>query len=883
MGNVTPMMQQYLNAKQQTPDAVLLFRMGDFYELFYDDAKIAAEVLGIALTSREKGENAIPMAGFPHPALENYLDKLIRAGYRVAIADQVEDPKLAKGLVKREITRIVTAGTLTDEGLLDPQTHNYLAAIAWDKRATDPASPCGLAWIDLSTGQFYASEVPLGSITDELARIDPVEILFREDGPRPNLAPNKRCTLTARPPWEFDPTQGREALAKQFGTKNLAGFGWEHDTLAIGAAAAVLHYLQETQRANLGHIDRLLPYQQSETMQIDEATRASLELTRTMREGRRDGALIGVLDRTSTASGSRLLAEWLANPLTDPKRINDRLDAVEELIESQRLIGDLQDLLKRSYDLERLLAKVNTGRANPRDLGNVTQTLQVLPKIKAKLTGRKCRRLSHLERELDLCPQLRAELEEALAEECPVNAREGNLIRSGFSEELDSLRELASGGRQWIAEYQQSEIDRTGLTKLKIGFNKVQGYYLEVPNTQREKVPDDYIRTATTKNAERYYTPALKEYQEKVLTAEDQAKELEYSLFLELRDAVAEASRRLQDTARILAELDVLCCLATIALQRSYCRPQLVEQPVLEISAGRHPVLDARSEAGSFVPNDSQAHPEKGQLLLITGPNMAGKSTYIRQVALITLMAQIGSYVPATQAKIGIADRIFARVGASDEISRGQSTFMVEMTETARILHHATERSLVILDEIGRGTSTYDGVSLAWAIVEHLHQHTRCRTFFATHYHELTSLAEELQRVENLSVSVQEWQNEVVFLHKIVPGAAHKSYGLHVAKLAGVPPSVIQRAAAILADLESDPLHKGSQHPKPAVDSAAIKLLPLPSRPDSGPQRSLFSTEEHPLIDCLRELDLEGWTPEQALRQLLHWQQELQAEDSKTS
>jgi len=926
-------MQQYEDAKRACPEALLLFRMGDFYELFHEDAKTAARILNLALTSREKGENAVPMAGFPHHQLEAYLARLIAVGMRVAICDQVEDAKQAQGLVKRAVTRVVTPGTLTDEALLDPRENNYLAAVVIElgrprNGHRGSTAVAGLAWAELSTGRFFSTQIPLNRLADELARIAPAECLVSDDeatrdaylaavsartsrypdgmGLRPAKSPESRNGVhprlaaasdasaasdtaaepkgaaktappnsggewptTWRPAWAFALATAKEKLNRQFGTATLEGFGFDEaaESLALRAAGAILDYLAETQRSGLDHLHRLLPARQGSTVEIDPATRRSLELTRTMRDGRRDHSLLGVLDQTVTAMGSRLLADWVANPLCQREPLDSRLEAVAELVAQPGLSADLREALKKIYDVERLVARVITGRTSPRDLAFVGRTLRQLPTFKARLTARSSARLNQLEAEIDLLPDLRAELEQALAEDCPLAAREGGFIREGYRADLDSLRELAAGGKQWIAAYQAAEQARTGIPTLKVGFNKVFGYYLEITNVHREKIPAEYIRKQTVKNAERYITPELKEYEEKVLTADEKSKELEYQLFLELRERVARTARRLQATAAALAEIDVLVTLAEIARERGYCRPVLEDRPVLTIVDGRHPVLDALDPAGTFVPNDVACDPDGAVLLLITGPNMAGKSTYIRQAALITLLAQIGSFVPARAATIGLADRIFARVGASDELSRGQSTFMVEMTETARILNTATARSLVILDEIGRGTSTYDGVSLAWAVVEHLHERVGCRTLFATHYHELADLERSAPGVKNLTVSVREWNDEVIFLHKIVDGAADKSYGIQVARLAGVPREVIDRAKEILGELEENHLDQ----------RGGSKLAQRRGRTSSGRlQLTLFGPAEHPLLDKVRQLDLEAISPREALRLLETWQEELQ-------
>lgn len=865
------MMRQYEEAKAACGDALLLFRMGDFYELFHDDAKICAKVLGLTLTSRDKSENAIPMAGFPFHQLEGYLAKLIRQGYRVAVCDQVEDPREAKGIVRREITRIVTAGTLTDEALLDPLQNNLLVAV-YSTRPGKTDGPVGLAWTELSTGRFEAGVFTRHQIHDELARLEPSEVILRDDDGLLS-AKDSEWTVTLRPAWQFSPEEAQRQLCRHFGVKNLEGMGWDEqaDAAAIGAAGAVLAYLQETQRTSLGHLRQVLPFRQGQTLEIDAATRRSLELTHTMRDRERAGSLLAVLDQTCTSMGSRLLASWLSAPLLDIGEITHRHQAVGELLSDNRLRSKLRQHLDGIYDLERLLGRVATGRASPRDLRQVGNTLGKLPEIKRLMTERASERLRCLERELVLCEALRDKLLAALQDECPLHLRDGGFIREGFNPRLDELRQLATGGKQWIAEYQAKQIEETGISSLKVGYNKVFGYYLEVTNVHRDKIPDHFVRKQTLKNAERYITDELKQYETKVLSADEQALALETELFQELRDEVAASLVQLQSIALILAEWDVLAGLAELAKKQNYACPEICESNELEIVEGRHPVLDSMSAKGTFVPNDCQIGGSHGAVMLITGPNMAGKSTYIRQVALITLMAQLGSFVPAKRARIGVADRIFARVGASDELSRGQSTFMVEMVETARILNTATERSLVILDEIGRGTSTYDGLSLAWAIVEHIHDVLEARTLFATHYHELTQLEKSLPGVRNFNVAVKEWDENIVFLHRIVPGGADKSYGIHVARLAGIPFQVNERAKDILAQLEADHVnHRGDS-----------KITPPRRRADAPIQLTLFEFGEHPVVEKLKALSVSEITPIQALQLLEQWQAELA--DASTS
>lgn len=886
-------MQRYLEVKAQHPEAILLFRMGDFYELFYEDAVVASKTVGLTLTSRDKGStNPIPMAGFPYHQLDGYLQKLVRAGFRAAICDQTEDPKLAKGLVKRDVTRVVTPGTLTEDSLLDPRESNFLACVFPTKEV------CGLAWLEVSTGRFQIADLSADAIVDEIARIHPAECLIPDNAHEvpviQELMQMSGMLVSNRPPWSFAADQCKRGLLEQFQTRSLSGFDIDDDTPAVTAAGALLEYVRETQKSGLAHITKLEPYRRGTTLLIDEATRRSLELTRTLRDGQRDGSLLDVIDETVTPMGARLLGEWLSNPLTDPARINLRLDSVEELTTDAVFCRELREQLQEAYDLQRLTARVATGRCSPRDLSCLAKTLALLPKLKAKLSGRTARRLVELEGRLDLCPEIRSDIEQSLVDEPPLLTSDGGMIREGYHAQLDEWRDLARGGKDWITKYQAEEIERTGIPNLKVGFNRVFGYYLECTAAQADKVPADYIRKQTLKNYERFITPQLKEYEEKVLKAEGQAIQLEQELFNGLRERIAVQSARLREVAEVLAEIDTLTGLATLAVSARYCRPEITDEPVLDIRDGRHPVLDRLKPSGEFVPNDVRMGKTKrgdsqvsktsvatgangeadetlastdgsqksdikpGIMQLITGPNMAGKSTYIRQAALLTIMAQMGSFVPARAASIGIADRIFARVGASDELGKGQSTFMVEMTETARILNAATKQSLVILDEIGRGTSTYDGISLAWAITEYLHDVTACRTMFATHYHELTQLTTSLKDCVNWNVAVREEADDVIFLHKIVPGSADKSYGIHVAQLAGVPRTVLDRAKVILKTLESD-----------QIDEAGKTRLPeRKTKRRNERQLALFEEEEHPVIDELRQMNVNEMTPIAALQEL---------------
>lgn len=808
----TPMMQQYRDAKAKHPDMLLLFRMGDFYELFETDAETAHKVLGLTLTSRDK---EMPMAGFPHHQLESYLHKLLRQGFRVAVCDQVEDASQAKGLVKREVTRVVTPGTITEDDLLDPKANNHLVAIL----PTTAAAPTGLAWLDVSTGQFYAMDVMPDRLREELARLAPAECIGPETQANALSGILQRLAtvpaLSARPDWTFDPKTAKEALGKHFAVSTFAGFGFDDAQACLAAAGALLLYVQEMLKTDVRHIRRLVPYFSNQVLQLDDVTRRSLELTRTLREGERHGSLLAAIDRTVTTMGARLLQQWLLAPLAQREQIEARLDGVTELLEQAPLRDDLRQALNEVNDLQRLTSRASTGRALPRDLAAIGRTLRFLPTIKAKIAARKSAMLRDLEANLELCQDLRATLDAAIVDDPPLSAKEGGLIKPGYARDLDELRDIAKGGKEWITRFQASEITRTGINSLKVGFNQVFGYYIEITHVHTAKVPADYQRKQTLKNAERYITPELKEYEEKVLSAEEKSQAREYEIFLGLRDQVAAQTHRLLQTGEVLAQLDVLAALADLAVSRQYVRPSLSDEPILLIKEGRHPVLDQTLPPGTFVPNDALLGNDDGMFLLITGPNMSGKSTYIRQVALLVLLAQIGSYVPAKSAAIGIVDRIFTRVGASDELSRGQSTFMVEMTEAANILNNASRMSLVILDEIGRGTSTYDGVSLAWAITEYLHNQIGCRSLFATHYHELAQLAETLPNLRNCNVLVREWQEDIVFLHKIAPGSADKSYGIHVARLAGIPGEVLDRASQVLQQLESH--HLDEELPKPRL------------------------------------------------------------------
>ncbi|MHC5033799.1 MAG: DNA mismatch repair protein MutS [Planctomycetota bacterium] len=877
----TPMMKQYSAFKKKHQDAILLFRMGDFYEVFFDDAKVCARDLGLALTSREKGENAIPMAGFPHHAAENYIKRLIRAGHRVAICEQVQDPAEAKGLVERDITRVITAGTLTEEHILDSRSNNFLAAVSvGDSRA-------GLAWVDLSTGKFEVEEVAGDSLGDALQRIRPTECLLpemesaaEEDGHPALLHLPASCLITRRPPWDFASEDGRRRLNSHFGTRSLEGFGCEGMGAALGAAGALMSYLQETQKTAIGHIRKIEPFVGDRYLVLDSTTQRSLELVDVMRgadraypeRAREEGSLLHVLDRTATPMGARLLRRWIITPLRRQEEIEQRLDAVEELSGNGATRRGLSGELRNIYDMERLTTKVYCGRANARDLIALRSSLSRLPKLQELLNGSAAPLLCELREAIDPLPEVAGLIATAIAADPPLAITEGGIIQDGFSPELDELRRVAREGRGWIAQFEAKEAARTAIPSLKVGFNKVFGYYIEVTNTHKDKVPADYIRKQTLKNAERYITPELKDRESSVLGAGERAKELEYELFQQVRQEVSSYTDRLQTTADAVAALDVLVSLSTVAAECSYVRPRIAADASLCIRDGRHPVLEQVLDE-EFVPNDVEMDGRQVSLLVITGPNMSGKSVYIRQTALIVLMAQMGSFVPAREATVGLVDRIFTRVGASDEQRRGQSTFMVEMLEVANILNNATDRSLIILDEVGRGTSTFDGVSIAWATAEYIHNRIGARTLFATHYHELAQLAHTLEGVRNLNVAVREWQNEVVFLHRVVPGATDRSYGIHVAKLAGVPGEVLERSAGILDHLEENAVGPNDE-PRfvPKQDRAgAPASMPRPS----SVQLPLFKPVDSQVREELLSLDADRMTPLEALSKLTEIVQKL--------
>ncbi len=855
-GNVTPVMQQFLDAKSQAPDAILLFRMGDFYETFFEDAVTAAKVLDITLTARDKnGANPIPMAGVPHHALDAYLSKLIEAGFKVAICDQMEDPSKAKGIVKRGITRVVTPGVILDPNNLDADRFNYLAALVFSLNGA------ALAYLDASCGEFRGTRIEDPSLLKgELARIEPAELLIEADAEaslEPYLSLIEGTTVTPCPAASF--TVDREDEA----THLLGLDGPEAPAPDLAAAgSALLRYVRETQRGHMPTLEVLETYEVRDFMVLDETAVTDLELLRTIIGGDRRGTLLWVLDRTKTPMGRRLLKRWVTYPLVRIEAIERRLDAVEELANRGIDREELRNQLDAVADIERLLARIQTGQGNARDLAALGRSLDALRPVRAALQEMKKPALRELAGRIDPLPVLSEQVLGSLVEEPPVSTREGGMFRRGVSDDLDELAGLAKGGREWIARYEAEQREATGITSLKVKFNRVFGYFIEVTHANRHLVPEEgYIRKQTMVNAERFYTVELKEYEEKVLTAQDKQNELEAQLFEDLRDTVAAEARALGLTAGGVAELDALLSLAHVAKEHSYVRPAVDYSGTIDVKEGRHPVVERLLPAKRYVPNDVRLDVESSQLMIVTGPNMAGKSTVMRQVALITIMAQMGSFVPAEAATIGVADRVFTRVGASDALTKGLSTFMVEMNEAAEILRKATKRSLVILDEIGRGTSTYDGLSIAWAVAEYLHDVLGARTMFATHYHELTQLTATKSRVSNWNISVKEFNDEIFFLHKLVEGATNRSYGVQVARLAGVPSPVIGRAKEILASLEdgADP-RKVVRKGRPVRRKAKTGMGDLFTAPATAEPAAPSAVELR-----LASVDPNGLTPLEAL------------------
>jgi DNA mismatch repair protein MutS len=870
---VTPAMRQYLDAKQQYRDAILFFRMGDFYEMFYEDALVAARALELTLTSRSKdGQGtSIPMCGVPHHALDTYLSRLVKKGFRVAICDQVEDPRKAKGIVKREIVRVVSPGTLTDSQHLDERSPAFLLSLF---SGSDPI--IGVALLDLTTGEFscaeYAGPAGLQALADEVMVLRPREIVAAIDLDLNRILLDgaaDRLPVTRVEPWTFEHEAARRTLIDQFRTNGLEGFGLDAHAAAVSAAGALLHYLRDTQKADLAHVRSIAYKTSADCLVIDAVTLKHLEIVESM-DGGREGTLLHEIDRTVTAMAGRLLRAWLLRPLVSLDRIRDRLDAVEEFAFRSTDRGKFREVLKSVQDLERLVARAALGNAGPRDLVGLKQSIAVVPRVRLLLEACEAPLTRSLISALDDLIDVRDDIDRSLIDDPGALVRDGGYIRDGLDAGLDDLRRISRSGKQVIAELEERERARTGISSLKVRYNRVFGYYIEISKSNLHAVPADYHRKQTIAGGERFITPALKEHEEKVLGADERILEREVELFEQLRARVAAESTRIQDTARALATLDVLAGLAETAALSNYIKPHVHESDDMTVIDGRHPVVERRCN-GAFVPNDTILDGTTNQLVILTGPNMGGKSTYLRQTAVVCLMAQSGSFVPATRAKIAIVDRIYARVGASDNITRGQSTFMVEMQETANILHGATSRSLVVLDEIGRGTATFDGLSIAWAVAEYLatNQRGRPKTLFATHYHELTDLADALPGVINAHVAAREWQDDIVFLHKIVPGRSDRSYGIQVARLAGMPAAVITRARAILGALEHDELRRGGRPSISGTPSEPQKQLGLFQSATTDP-----AAEK--LAQRLREIDTNNLTPLQALSLLAELKKELE-------
>lgn len=877
---LTPMMQKYMETKNEYKDCILFYRLGDFYEMFFEDAKCVSKELELTLTGKSCGlKERAPMCGVPFHSAEGYITRLVCKGYKVAICDQVEDPKLAKGLVKREVTRIVTPGTNCSAAALDEGRNNYLMGIV----SIDDLF--GLSVVDVTTGEYLLTEVDTaGKLLDEINKYMPSEIIcndaFYISGiDMDELGGRLGISISTLPPHYFDEALCEKTLCRHFSVASLDGLGLKDYSIGVTAAGAVMEYLMETQKISLAHILSLTPYQTGKYMLLDRSTRRNLELVETLREKQKRGSLLWVLDRTKTAMGARKLRSSLEQPLIDRNEIIKRHDAIDELNTNMITREELREYLNPIYDLERLLGKISYKSANPRDLTALLGSLQMLPHILFLCKNFQCAFFQEISRELDPLEDLSALIESAIQEEPPLALHDGGIIREGYDEQVDTLRAAKADGKNWLASLEAEEREKTGIKNLKVKFNRVFGYYLEVTNSYKELVPENWIRKQTLANAERYTTERLKELEDVVLGAEDKLYNLEYQLFCDIRDRIFAEVDRIQTTARAVAMLDMVCSLAFVAEKNNYVRPSLNDKGILNIRGGRHPVIEQMIDHEMFIPNDTYLDEDSHRLVIITGPNMAGKSTYMRQTALIVLMAQLGSFVPAESADICLVDRIFTRVGASDDLASGQSTFMVEMTEVANILHNATKNSLIILDEIGRGTSTFDGLSIAWAVAEYIvdKKNIGAKTLFATHYHELTELEGKLDGVQNCCIAVKEDGEDIVFLRKIVKGGADRSYGIQVAKLAGVPEHVLERAHEIAAGLEGggiNPFIADGDAPAQAKEAAA-----LPVQKNEMEQLSIFDTVtsfcSEDILFELRDIDLSHVTPMDAMNLVYKWQNKL--------
>ncbi len=867
MSELTPLMKQYNDIKRNYPDAVVFFRLGDFYEMFGQDAVTASKILQITLTSRDRGKDSpTPMCGIPYFTSETYISKLIKAGHRVAVCEQVEDPKDAKGIVRREVVKVFTPGTFIPE---NPKENNYILGFSQKENIF------GLAVADITTGEFLIYQFH-GNLEDEITRFEPKEILYPisfKNNPSVINSLNG-FYLTPYDDWYFDYLEAYRKLLKYFKVTSLEGYGCEGMVVAISAAGALLTYLEETQK-HTTTFKKISVLRRELHMLLDATTQRNLEITRNMKDGEKEGSLLRVIDETVTPMGGRLLRSWLLNPLFDCEKIRQRQDAIGSLIEDAIKLSKIQNLLKEISDIERLTFRIGSGTANARDLLSLKNSLKILPELKNLFQGYDDERLQYLSKQIDVLSDIESVIGQAIADDPPFSLKDGGLIKKGFNQEIDELREISGSGKDFIASLQTKERQRTSISSLKVGYNRIFGYYIEVTNPNLSHVPDDYIRKQTLVNGERFITPELKEYEAKVLGAEDRLKSLEYEIFTEIRNKISKETERLQKTSSAIAEMDALQSLAYIAYRYKYERPVVDDGDVIQILEGRHPVIERLSSSEKFISNNTLMDTNANSILIITGPNMAGKSTYMRQVALMVLMAQIGSFVPAKEARIGIVDRIFTRIGATDIITRGQSTFMVEMIETANILNNATKRSLILLDEIGRGTSTFDGISIAWAVVEYIAKNLKARTMFATHYHELTELALCLEGIRNLNVAVKEWGDEIIFLRRIEEGPADKSYGIQVARLAGLPEETIKRAKEVLSNLEKAELNELGA-PKLAYTSESISQENIIRK-----QLDLFTTQADPVIKEILGLDILSMTPIEALNKLYEMRRKLSEKSEK--
>ncbi len=878
MAALTPMMQQYMAIKEQYKDCILFYRLGDFYEMFYDDALTASRELEITLTGKNCGqEERAPMCGVPYHAVDVYLNKLVAKGYKVAICEQAEDPKQAKGIVKREVIRIVTPGTNLSQQALDEGRNNYLMCLVYDN------NQFGLAITDISTGDFYTTEVAtLKELYDEIHRFSPSEIIcndsfYMSGASLDDFKDRLHVSVSTLDTWYMDEAVSVQKIKEHFKVASLDGLGltdFPSGTLAVGA---LLLYLYETQKNTLDNLTKITPYRSGGYMIIDSATNRNLELIETLREKQKKGSLLWVLDKTKTAMGARLMRNWIEQPLIEKKKITARQDAVEELYNDMITREEIREYLNAVYDLERLVTRISYRTANPRDLIAFKTSLGMIPPVKQLLSQAKSAELKEIDERMDCLEDIYDLIEKSIQDEPPIMIREGGMIKEGYNEDVDKFRLSRTEGKTWLAELEAREKEKTGIKNLRVRYNKVFGYYLEVTNSYKELVPEDWTRKQTLANAERYITPELKELEDMILGAEDKLAALEYDLYCEVRDSIGEQVVRIQETAKAIAHLDVLASLACVAQSNDYVRPSINTKGVIDIQGGRHPVVEKMNNNQMFIDNDTYLDNKNHRISIITGPNMAGKSTYMRQSALIVLMAQIGSFVPAKSANIGIVDRIFTRVGASDDLASGQSTFMVEMTEVANILRNATSRSLLILDEIGRGTSTFDGLSIAWAVVEHISNPKLlgAKTLFATHYHELTELEGKLDSVNNYCIAVREQGDDIIFLRKIIRGGADKSYGIQVARLAGVPDSVIDRAKEIASWLEETDVTDKAKNLQ--VRTSAKKKEVVREAVSAEKQMSLFDIypADHPVLKELAGLDVSNMTPIQALNTLYELQKRL--------